>query len=193
MMLVPILCQGVVRECKVHLVRVRSIKMLATDTQCCQLGSVKERTVTRTYLNASLLLRPCPTDLYPRSVLDFSDQRSYPVPLTRQEHTLDSKPAPSKPCKMQRKRYAALVFDDFLQPPESAYRTLIPSLVRLAVRALEPATATAPPTLREQLAVGSAEVDFGVVPAKDSMEVVFWRGGDAFRDLGGHFGARQWI
>ena len=66
-----------------------------------------------TCLDASLLLRPRPTYLYLCPVLDLGDQRPYPVPFTRQEYALDSKPALSKPCKVQRERYTTLVLDDF--------------------------------------------------------------------------------
>lgn len=109
---------------------------------------MKRNNSAHTSLYSSLLLRPCPTYLYSRSILDFDDQRSYPVPLARQEHAFDSIPALSKSCKVQHKRYATLVFNDFLQPPEGMHRTLIPRLVQLAVRTLEPTTPTAPPTTR---------------------------------------------
>lgn len=131
----------------------------------------------RACLDASLLLRPSPTNLYLCPILDLDHQRPYLVPLARQEHALDSHPALSKPRKVQGERHMTLVLDDLLQPPKRVHRALVPSLVPLAVRALEPTAPTGPPALGEQPPVGSAQIHLGVIPAKDAVEMVFRESG----------------
>lgn len=106
------------------LVRVGSVKINAKLS--AWLGGTNDGTRT---LDTSLLLRPRPANLDLRPVLDFNDERSYPVPLTRQEHTFNREPALSKPRKMQRKRYPAFLLDDPLQPSKGTHCALVPCLM----------------------------------------------------------------